>query len=202
MNNLILRQKCLAGLTGLFLLIISLFPVSLGSETRLPVLGNIEPFELLDSQKEEFSSGDLEGKIWLVNFFFTNCPGICPLMTSKIAKIHREFEAEQNLKIVSITLDPMRDGPTALRAYAEKYKADTSRWHFLTGSNDVVEDVLLNKFKMKVEEVSVSHTDNVFLVDQELNIRGRFSGLKKEELLKLRGAVKELLKEKTDTQQG
>jgi len=99
-------------------------------KSPLPVLGVVDPFELINSYDEPFSSKALEGKVWISNFIFTTCSDICPVMSKNMAALNRSFEKVKGVSLVSITVNPEFDTPAVLRKYAESYDAVRDNWFF------------------------------------------------------------------------
>ena len=161
-----------------------------------PVIGQAGEFELIDSNHSSFNSSTLKGKVWVTNFFFTNCGGICPFVTGNIRKVYNQFEGIEDLKFVSITVDPERDGPTALMEYAENFSINTARWHFLTGTKELINKVSLEGFKLGTFEDPAFHTEKVVLIDRNFNVRGYYSGTEPKDLKRLAQDAKALLGEK------
>lgn len=101
-------------------------------------------FALEDQDGRPVTLAGLRGKTLLVDFVYTHCPGPCPILTGRHAQVQRALAPELRARVhfVSITLDPERDTPEALKAYAKARGADLSDWSFLTGEPDAVRDVL------------------------------------------------------------
>ncbi len=130
----------------------------------------LSDFVLTDQAGEPFDSASLHGKIWVGSFFFTSCPSACWRMNQALAAI-QELSPSSDVRYVSITCDPDNDTPQALAKYAEHFKADPTRWTFLTGDLKVAE-----KFgrQLKVDVVEKTHSDRAFLIDRKGQVRGRF----------------------------
>lgn len=150
-------------------------------EEPLPEMVPISDFTLTDQDGEDFSTRDLAGKVWIADLIFTSCPDICPVMTSTMANVHRRID-DEDVRFVSITVDPEIDTPEVLREYAERYRADTERWTFLTGAPDDVRRVIVGSFRLPVEdpferpdgERDVLHTSRFILIDQRGVMRGLY----------------------------
>src|SRR5689334_18979899 len=97
-----------------------------GLSKRFPVIGQVKPFTLTDSSGKSFGYADLKGKVWIADFIFTTCSGICPIMSKHMAELHRTFEAVNNVQLVSFSVNPEVDTPEILRNYAAKLKANTN----------------------------------------------------------------------------
>ena len=116
-------------------------PISMHESLSVP------DFTLTNQQAQSFGLTNLEGKIWVANFIFTNCPTICPKMTQKMAELQTEFENEP-VYFVSFTVDPDRDTAEVLSKYAKRYAADEKRWHFLTGDKKQIYQLANEGFRL------------------------------------------------------
>lgn len=163
---------------------------------RLPVLGQVQDFRLFDESGKEFTLRDLAGKIWIANFFFTTCGDICPMMTKNMAALHRSFELVGDVTHVSITVNPEYDSSSVLRQYAQKYKANTRKWHFLTGPRAMITELAVGSFKIGSIEEPVFHSSKFALVDGDGRIRGYYDGVQSGEVSELFRDVALLLKER------
>lgn len=152
----------------------------------LPVLYAVPPFKLTSERGQEFSSESLKGQVWLADFIFTNCPGPCLRMSAQMKKF------ETQVRLVSFTVDPKRDTPAVLAAYARRYQADPTRWTFLTGPADKLNHLSRNVFKVGDIEADLTHSTRLVLVDRQMRIRGFFDSGDAEDLLKLKAAIETL----------
>lgn len=143
----------------------------------LPVLGQIPGFQLIAQDGNRFDSRALAGKIWVVDFFFTTCPGPCPLMNERMHQIQAKTADLSDVRLVSFTVDPAHDTPPVLAAYAKHFLAQPGRWYFLTGPRDRLNDLGLNAFHLNRVDGSLDHSTRFTLVDRHGRIRGyyRFS---------------------------
>lgn len=166
---------------GLFL-IITVIKYSVGAQhsVPLPILGQVSHFSLYDEEGKPFTRENLQGKIWVANFFFTTCAGICPMMSAHMASLNRSFELEKDVHLVSFTVNPEQDSPQVLSEYAKKFKANTQKWHFLTGSREALTEIAVQSFKLGDIKEPIFHSSYFCLVDQEGRIRGYYEGMKKE----------------------
>ncbi|MDH5413632.1 MAG: SCO family protein, partial [Flavobacteriaceae bacterium] len=108
----------------------------------------VPPFEFIDQNKYIVTNKTFEDKVYVVEFFFASCPTICPKMHESMLKIQTEFYGNPNFGIASITIDPKRDTPEALKKYADKNNATLKNWHFLTGDKDVIYNFSNEGFKL------------------------------------------------------
>jgi protein SCO1 len=119
---------------------------------RLEMLWDTPAFTLTDAADRPFGSDQLAGKVWLVDFIYTNCPDECPLYLSpKMAALQKELldrKLAGQVDLVSLTVDPKRDTPAVLADYAARYGADGRIWHFLTGPDAMIQGLLQNGFKV------------------------------------------------------
>jgi protein SCO1/2 len=133
---------------------------------------------------------DLEGRIMVVSFFFTNCPDVCPKMASYIGLLQKAFRKNPKMEngldysvhFVSISVDPARDTMEALRLYADSYKANHDHWWFLTGDKQSIYNYARNELKLAVGAGDGGaddfiHSQKLVLIDAKRNIRGYYDGL-------------------------
>src|SRR5688572_13344424 len=163
----------------------------------LPVLWPAAQFSLTDQNARTFSSQDLRGRPWVAGYVFTNCAGLCPRLTAAMAQLQKQFPADVHL--VSFSVDPERDTPAVLKQYAATFKADESRWHFLTGPKDKVVQ-LVGEMKMPYGESRnpdepILHSDKLTLIDAEGNVREHYDSKDEEKLKKLVGDARALADE-------
>ncbi len=171
----------------------------------LQVYGEISNFKLTERNGDEVSGDDLMGRVWIADFFFTSCAGICPIMSSAMERIQSRLEGVDEVTLVSISVDPERDTPQRLQQYAKRYNADENGWWFLTGDKRVIYQLSQDSFRLSVEETppdkrgpeveDVLHSSKFVLLDRQSRIRGYYDGDDKDDLDLLVADVKELLKE-------
>jgi protein SCO1/2 len=165
------------------------------SRPKMPVIGRVGDFTLLDTNGNDFSLSKLKGKVWVVDFFFTTCSDICPMMTKHMAQISRSFELLSDIALVSITVNPENDTPGVLKEYAQKQKAN-KQWHFLTGTREEITDLMINHFKIGAKEEPIFHSSYFALVDRYGMIRGYYEGTDQEAINRLFKDVSRVLKER------
>jgi protein SCO1/2 len=161
----------------------------------LPVLGEIGEFALTDQSGAPFSQASLAGKIYVADFFFTSCSGICPVMTKAMAEVQSEFDDEPRISFVSISVDPATDTPEVLTRYAERYGALPGRWHFLTGDAEAVQRLARERFLLGNGDEIVNHSSRFVLVDEKGWIRGFYFGTETDSVAVLRQDIRRLLTE-------
>ena len=138
----------------------------------------VPEFELTNQKNRKISDKDMIGKVYLVEFFFSRCPTICPVMNSNMKVIQREIN-DPNFGIVSISIDPDNDTPEILKEHAKMIGVNSPNWHFLTGKRSYIGN-LADQFNIYVgdendEGESLNHSGMIALVDQEGNIRCRYN---------------------------
>jgi protein SCO1/2 len=141
----------------------------------------IPHFEFINQDNMKVSSDDLLGNIYVADFFFATCPTICPKMTTNMAYIQNKFKDKEDLKFISMTVNPENDTPELLREYADKVHADTKSWSFLTGDKDKIYDVAFKGFFVSTMKDSIApggflHSKMLILVDRKGRVRGYFDG--------------------------
>jgi protein SCO1 len=146
-----------------------------------PTLGTLPDFALTDQTGHPFGTPDLRGKVWVADFIFTNCAGSCPLLSQKMAEVARRARhLGPDFHLVSLTVDPERDTPERLAAYAAGYGANPRKWSFLTGGMATIQGAVVDGFKVGMGREKLGdfweifHGENLVLVDRQLRIRGYF----------------------------
>ncbi len=147
-----------------------------------PVLATLEPFNLTDQRGQPFGTRQLAGKVWVANFIFTTCQTMCPVLTAKMSEVARRARRlGPDFHLVSFSVDPDRDTPTVLAAYAKQHGADGHKWAFLTGPLDTVQRAVVDGFKIGVERKQIAddfweivHGEHLVVVDRKMGIRGYF----------------------------
>lgn len=163
-----------------------------GSSAALPVYWETPAFALVDQRGDSLRTADLRGTVWAVSFVFTNCKGVCPLISAKLARVRDTLAADGLLgteaRLVSITVDPARDTPEVLREYAGHFGGSPpSVWAFLTGSPpEAVRSVIQDGFRVTAVDPSilpadasadyqVQHSPRVMVVDRRGRIRSTYN---------------------------
>lgn len=175
--------------------------------TKLSTISYVKPFHFQTQDGITFTDRDMLGKVCVVEYFFTNCKGICPHMNTNMKTIAETFKNEPDFLIISHTCDPDRDTVARMKVYSDSLKVDTKKWIFLTGRKDSLYSMarssyLLDDPKNNVEKIEDQfiHTQFFALVDKDGKVRGQvYDGLKIDELEKLKLDIRKLLKEKAGT---
>ncbi|WP_394665607.1 SCO family protein [uncultured Chryseobacterium sp.] len=138
----------------------------------------VPDFTLTDQNNKTVTNKDMLGKVYLVEFFFSKCPTICPVMNTNMRAIEEEIN-NPGFGIISISIDPENDTPKTLKEHADRIGVKSPNWHFLTGNRDYI-GKLADQFNIYVgdkedESESLNHSGMIALVDQEGNIRCRYN---------------------------
>ena len=138
----------------------------------------VPSFEFINQDSVVVSDKDYLGKVYVVDFFFTRCPSICPVMTTNLVDVQRHFKGNENFGIASFSITPDFDTPQVLRTYAEKYKIQESGWNLLTGDKNAVYELAnagFNIFAAEMPDVpgGFEHSGLFALVDKEGYLRSR-----------------------------
>ena len=158
----------------------------------------ISPFKLTNQDGKIITEQTFKDKIYVVDFFFTSCPGICPKMTANMNILQEEFLKDDDILLLSHSVTPEKDSVTVLKRYAEAKDVVSNKWHLVTGSQQeiyklgrkdyfVEEDLGIEK---DVDEFL--HTENFVLIDKNRHIRGIYNGLNKTAINQLIADIKTL----------
>ncbi|RYD76907.1 MAG: SCO family protein [Verrucomicrobiaceae bacterium] len=171
-----------------------------GAVQELQPLWAIPDFNLTERSGQTISLADLKGKVWIADFFYTTCPGPCPMMTSRLSDLQKQLGSEEDLRLVSISTDPAKDTPEVLKQYARKFEA-SDRWLFLTGDKEQIFRLANDGFKLSlVEDPSaeepITHSTKLVLIDRAGTIRGFYEGIGEEDTTRIVKDARRLLEEK------
>lgn len=159
----------------------------------------IGEFKFTERSGKEIKLGDLEGHVTVINFFFANCPGTCRVLNQKVADLQKEF-AKEDVRFVSITIDPATDTPERLTKYAHDFTGDGDQWWFLTGPLRDTQELgrSLRLTAVGVDELGrPTHTDEIVVLDRAGVVRGAFDHRDATKLDKAREKIRDLLEEKS-----
>lgn len=173
------------------------------SDPRNNSLHRINDFSFVNQEGKTISKTDMKNKIYVADFFFTTCPGICPVMNKNMKKVYDKFLNEDDVRILSFTVNPKTDNVAALKEYSEKLGVNDNngKWNFLTGSKQDLYTTARKSFfadddtGLPVGESDFIHTEKFILVDNENRIRGVYNGTSDEEIAKLEEDINILKKE-------
>lgn len=166
-------------------------------EPPLPVYWQVPEFQLTQQSGQPFDSKALAGDIWVADFIYTTCPGPCPRMSSQMRGVQTAVASMPDVKLVSFTVDPKNDTPTAFAAYATRYKAAPGRWFFLTGDQTALNAICRNGFKLGDVDGSLTHSTRFVLMDRHSRVRGLYSATEDGAVPKLLHDIRTLIGEKS-----
>lgn len=163
-------------------------------------------FSLLneDSVQVDFKKGEIA----VVSFFFSRCGTVCPITNKNLLRVAETFKKDSEVKLYSLTVDPVYDKPSVLKKYAKELGSDYENWSFLTGEKKYIYDLAIRGFKLPVSDASeydknivdidqtFIHSDKLLLVDESGYIRGIYEGTNKSDIERLVVEIKVLLKDK------
>lgn len=179
-------------------------------DKKLTKIGPAPKFELLNQDNVKISNETYKGKVYVLEFFFTTCPSICPKMNQSMLLIEKKFFGNPNFGIASITIDPSHDTPAVLKAHMELLGVKSSNWHFLTGDREYTYNLANKGFNLYAAKNSnveggFEHSGLFALVDKSGNIRCRkddfgnpilyYDGLEKKGVRDIQQDIAKLLNE-------
>jgi protein SCO1/2 len=149
---------------------------------NLVTIGEVPEFEFTNQNGDLISNSFYQNKVYVVEFFFTTCPTICPIMNENMVKIQNEYYGNLNFGIVSFSINPEHDTPEVLKEYANSLGATLKNWNFLTGSKDKIYELANTGFTLYAGENSdaeggFEHSGMFALVDKQGTIRSRIDEL-------------------------
>lgn len=147
-----------------------------------------------------FSSDQLKGKVWVVDFVFTRCAGSCPMLTRQMQILQETWRGNKDFKLVSFTVDPDHDTRAVMKKYSEDAQADPNQWFFLSGAKKDIYPVIRDGFKVTAMAdtdpepgFEFIHTTRMLLVDAKGEVRGIYDGQEDEDMKKLWADVRYLM---------
>jgi len=158
-------------------------------------------FKLLDQFGQTVTLDTFKNKVFVANFFFAQCPGICKRMNSLLETATLKFKGNPNVKFVSYTVDPLRDSVPVLLDYAKMHDAVPYQWYFLTGNKNEIYNLARKSYYAAVDDSAGNnfvHTQNMALVDYQGHIRGIYSGTDSTEINKMIVDINLLLQEENE----
>ena len=203
----------------LFVLGILLFASCKSETASLPILGesysnesgekvyhSIPDFAFVNQNGDTITHNDVANKVYVVDFFFTSCPTICPVMKTQLLRFHEHFHDNKEIAILSHSIDPYHDSVSVLHDYAESLGIKGNQWQFLTGGYDDIYQIAEKSYLVAASKDTVQGSDSggfihsgaFVLIDKKRRIRGYYDGTKEEEVSKLIRDTELLLKEKDE----
>ena len=173
-----------------------LVDISLQNETKDHTVSD---FELLNQNGKTITQKDYENKIYVTDFFFTQCLTVCPIMSNNMAELQSVFLTTDAVKFLSISVTPALDSVPILKEYAEKHEVLDAKWNITTGEKKHIYNLARKSYFAVVNEgdgglQDFIHTPNFILVDRQKQIRGVYDGTKSKEIQRLINDIKILVK--------
>ena len=186
----------------IFYLVLTLIIPGFG-KVKSPPVSFVKPFSFTNQDGKTVTEKDMTGKVYVAEYFFTNCEGICPKMNNNMRLVYDEFKSDSNFLILSHTCDPDRDSVGQMKYYADSMKVDTRRWIFLTGEKQKLYDAARVSYTIDDPVNNLKSIDDQFihsqfwaLVNKKGDVIKIYDGLKESEVKSLIKAAGKLLKEK------
>ncbi|TGE22341.1 SCO family protein [Hymenobacter aquaticus] len=167
-----------------------------GEWQRDTVFHTLRDFRLPSQSGRVVSQQDLKGGLYVASFFFATCPGACPKVNSQLMRVQEKFRKEPRVKLVSFTVDPEHDSVAVLARYAERYGAIAGKWFFLTGNKAELYRLATEEFRLPAPAGAapgIVHSQNLYLVDRNHQVRGIYDGTKPREVERLITEISVLL---------
>ncbi len=155
----------------------------------------VPPFQFLNQDSVLVTNRDYIGKVYVVEFFFTSCPSICPIMTKNLVALQDHFRNNKDFGVASFSITPQYDTPKVLRAYAEKYGIEDEDWNLMTGDKDAIYNLANSGFNIFAAEMpdapgGFEHSGLFALVDRQGYLRSRLDKFGNP-IVYYRGAISE-----------
>ncbi len=162
----------------------------------------VRPFAFKNQDGKMVTEKDVAGKVYVAEYFFTTCKGICPKMNNNLKKVYDELKGEKDFLILSHTCDPETDSVAQMKKYADSLGVDTKKWIFLTGRKDSLYNMARVSYTIDDPVNNLKNIDDDFLhtqfwalVDKNGNVKKIYDGLKQSEVKELVKDARRLLKE-------
>lgn len=150
----------------------------------------IPAFSFTNQDGKTVTEKDFDGSVYVTDFFFTTCHSICPIMSTQMERIAEKFKGNNEVKILSHTVDPEIDTVAQLKDYATKHNADSKQWMFVTGDKKALYEIARKGYLLNADEGNGGpddfiHTQNFALIDKDKRIRGFYDGTDSAEVNQL-----------------
>jgi len=166
----------------------------------------VRPFAFTTQDGKAFTEKEVRGKVYVAEYFFTTCKGICPKMNNNMRLVYDKLKEEEDFLILSHTCDPETDSVPQMKKYADSMAVDTKKWVFLTGRKDSLYNTARISYtiddpanNLKSIEDDFLHTQFWALVDRNGNVKKIYDGLKQSEVKELIKDAEKLLQDKPET---
>ncbi|WP_031530265.1 SCO family protein [Dyadobacter crusticola] len=161
-----------------------------GKKTEVTTYPKIPDYAFVNHKNQTFTQKQMEGKIYVADFFFTTCPTICPVMKSNMLTVFKRFKDNPGAGILSHTIDPEHDTPAVLKKYADDLGLEGDNWQFVTGDREKIYEIgqkhyLVSAMADPNEPGGFIHSGSFVLVDKNKYVRGIYDGTSKESTAQL-----------------
>lgn len=179
------------------------------SSKELPILGKkedvdgqtihhtIPDFEFINQDSMLVTPATFSNQVYVADFFFTSCPTICPVMTQQMLRIHNHFKDNDQVALLSHSIDTKRDSVPTLKKYAEGIGVSSPKWHFVTGQKDAIYDIADAYFNIVIEDETLpggyDHSGRFILVDENRHVRSYCLGTNKDEVSRFIEDIEQLV---------
>jgi len=173
------------------------------SETseKYATIHKIPSFKFINQEGEEVTNKTYEGKIYIADFFFTSCPGICPRLAKNMGKLQEAFKDDNDIMLLSHSVTPVKDSVPVLKEYGLENNVNPRKWNLVTGTKKEIYDIARKAyfadedFVKTQDENAFIHTENFVLIDKKGRIRGVYNGTLAIETERILRHIKLLKKE-------
>ncbi len=171
------------------------------SSNEINSIPQIAPFVLLNQNGDTITEKNFAGKIYVADFIFTSCGGICPNMTSNMRKVQAAFKDDGEVLLLSHSVTPELDSIAVLKSYAARNEVIPGKWHVVTGEREMIYELARSSYfadedlGLPREDNDILHTENFFLIDRQRRIRGVYNGVMPAEIAHLLEDIAALKKE-------
>ena len=196
---------------GFFAVLVLIFYFALSrlipgfSQKKLAPVSFVKPFSFINQDGQPVSDKDLAGKVYVAEYFFTSCKGICPKMNNNMRLVYKALNEEPDFRILSHTCDPETDSVPKMKHYADSMAVDTRKWIFLTGRKDSLYNMARVSYtiddpanNLKSLDDDFLHTQFWALVDRNGDVRKIYDGLRESEVQMLIRDARKYLREKPE----
>lgn len=181
-------------------------------EKELPILGRhdynendtiyhtIADFKFVDQDSNMVTEETFAGKVYVADFFFTSCPTICPIMKTQMLRVYEQVKDNDDVLILSHTIDPKHDTVAVLKEFAERLGVQSEKWHFVTGDKEDIYKIgqtsyMVSAVEDPTEPGGFIHSGAFILVDDQRRVRGIYDGTKADQVDRLMKDLNILLEE-------
>jgi len=175
-------------------------------KSKLPTISYVQPFKFINQSGDTITENTVAGKVYVANYFFVTCQGICPNMNGHVKQLYEAYKGNADVLFLSHTCQPENDSVPELQKYKDSIGADGKQWQFVTGNKLELYKTARESYHIDDPKNNVGiiedqflHSQFLALTDRSGRVRGIYDGLKQTEIAKLKEDIADLVKEKTKT---